>query len=61
MLEKSSVSLWRRLLLQNVAELHLPDVHGEDGGEEEGLEEKVGQQAHHSNAAEFLEKSAIHN
>ena len=55
-LEKPPVALRRRLLLEHVAELHLPDVHGENRGEEEGLQEEVREKAHDGDAAKLLKE-----
>jgi len=61
MLKKSSISLRRGLLLHDVAELQLSDVHGEDGGEEKGLKKKVRQKTHHSDETKLLQNYSDFN
>ena len=52
MLENVTSCVQKRLL--DVTQLHSVHVHGEDGGEEKGLEEEVGEERHHGEKTKLL-------
>ena len=53
-LKESPVFLRRRLLLHDVAQLQLSNVHREDGGKEESLKKEIGKKPHHRDTTELL-------